>query len=117
MRRYARLYKVYFSTAKGDMLPAAIDRFDQKDYNKALALFKEVRDTNPEFPYIQQQITRAQEEVDRMPKGLPLWLMGVLGVGLAGCGAGAGWMQRRFKRQVITAVGESSAKSMASSDR
>jgi serine protease Do len=94
---------------------AAIDRFDQKDFNKALSLFKEVRDTNPEFPYIQQQITKTQEEVDRMPKGLPLWLMGVLGVGLAG--TGAWWIQRQFKQRVITTVAERPAESMASSDR
>jgi serine protease Do len=99
----------------------AIDCFNQKDFNKALSLFKEVRDTNPEFPYIQQQITKTQEEVDRLPKGLPLWLMGVVGVGLAGCGTGVWWLRRQSKRQatptaVVPTAVESPAESVPSSN-
>ena len=77
----------------------AIDRSAQKDFEKALSLFKAVRDSNPEFPYIQQQITQTQTAADQAPKGLPLWLMGLVGVVSLGGGMGVWWMRRKVQKQ------------------
>jgi serine protease Do len=90
----------------------AIDRFDQKDFQRALNLFKEVRDTNPEFPYIQQQITKTQAEVDKLPKGLPFWAIGLLGVGAVGTGAGIWWMRRHQSQVAAIPISQNAESSM-----
>jgi serine protease Do len=95
----------------------AIDRGTQKDFGKALSLFKAVRDTNPEFPYIQQQITQTQAAVDQSPKGLPLWLAGVIGVAFLGGGTGVWWMQRKVQRQNKVTAAKSAIESAMPSEK
>ncbi len=82
----------------------AIDRFNQKDYSRALSLFKEVRDTNPDFPYIQPKIAKAQEEVDKQTP-IWVWALGAIGVtGIAGGGVAAAWWLRRKSKKAAQAT-------------
>jgi serine protease Do len=44
-----------------------VDAFQNRKFSKALNHFKDVRDSNPEFPYIQQKISLAKEQLPNEP--------------------------------------------------
>ncbi|MFM7450115.1 MAG: trypsin-like peptidase domain-containing protein [Leptolyngbyaceae cyanobacterium] len=66
----------------------AIDLFENKRYKKALEQFKQIRDINPNFPYIQQKISQTMAELPNEPFSMPRWAYIVGGMVLL-CGVGS----------------------------
>lgn len=65
----------------------AIELFQNKHFKKALEQFKQIRDSNPNFPYIQQKISQTIAELPNEPFSVPEWAY-VSGAVLLFCGAG-----------------------------
>lgn len=76
----------------------AIELFQSKQFHKALALFKDIRDRNPNFPYIQQKISQTMNELPNEPFFIPDWAYGA-GALLVICGAGGYGMKRYRSRK------------------
>lgn len=72
----------------------AIELFQNKRFRKALEQFKQIRDSNSNFPYIQQKISRTSAELSNEPFSLPEWAY-VAGALLLLGGAG-GYAAKRY---------------------
>lgn len=90
-----------------DRYQEAIEQFNQQQYGKALQRFKEIRDTNAEFPYVQQYISKAQAESAGETLAIPLWVSIPAGIAIVGIGTFLG-LKVKTKLRDRTANSETS---------
>jgi serine protease Do len=74
----------------------AIDLLQQTKARKALKEFQEIRNLNPDFPYIQTKISEAQKRVPE-DRSLPDWAYLLLAILVLGGGGGYFWTRRNAK--------------------
>jgi serine protease Do len=73
--------------------------FEQERYGKALEVFRSIHELNPDFPYVQDYISRARSHVDAGDdKTLPTWIYLVAPTGAALLAGSITWYLRKRRQ-------------------
>jgi serine protease Do len=76
----------------------ALELVEAERYERALTLLRDVSELNPQFPYVQQHISRTRSAMDQSQGNtLPIWLYGAIAIGIVGVG-GTSWVLLRLRR-------------------
>ncbi|MGP1387940.1 MAG: trypsin-like peptidase domain-containing protein [Thainema sp.] len=79
-----------------------IQQMEREQFKRALRTFQQVSETNPNYPYVQSQISKARQAVDENSGWpVPIWAVAIAGVGVVVIltAGGTYWMMRRTLRQ------------------
>jgi tetratricopeptide (TPR) repeat protein len=78
-----------------------IMHFEAEQYGQALQLFRQIQELNPQFPYVQEYVTKARSAIDSgKDKTIPVWIYAAAGGGflLVSVASGLWLFWRRGKR-------------------